>query len=112
MKARLLVKKLGFLQRLVSADGGTLGAETLRSMSDDIESLCLVRDCRELEETFGTHYDEILCDGDAVSLQEIKREVHKRDKEMVLEKCATADQSLAAGENWVGVSVGECPCLW
>ena len=49
----------------MSAVGGMLGAETLRSMSDDIESLCLVRDCRELEETFGTHYDEILCDGDA-----------------------------------------------
>ena len=45
MKARLLVRKLGFLQWLVSADGGTLGAETLRSMSDDIESLRLVRDC-------------------------------------------------------------------
>ena len=29
-------------------------------------------------------------------MQEIKREVHKRDKEMVLEKCATADWSLAA----------------
>ena len=47
--------------------------------------------------TFGTHYtDEILCDRDAVSLQDNKREVHKRDKEMVLERCATADWSLAA----------------
>ena len=91
-----MVRKLGFLQRLVSADGGTLGAEILRSMSDDIESLCLVRECRE---TFGTHYtNEILGDRDAVSLQDInyKREVHKRDKEMVLEKCATSDRSLAA----------------
>ena len=34
-------------------------------------------------------------------MQEIKREVHKRDKEMVLEKCVTADQSLAA------VKIGE-----
>ena len=94
MKARLLVRKLGFLKQLVSADEGTLGADSLRSMSDDIESLYLVRECRELEETFGTHCtDEILCDGDAVSLQDIKREMHKRDKEMVLEKCATADRS-------------------
>ena len=38
----------------------------------------------------------VLCDGDTVSLQDIKQEVHKRDKEMVLEKCATADQSPAA----------------
>ena len=34
------------------------------------------------------------------------RKVHKRDKEMVLDKCATADQSPE------GVSVGEFPCLW
>ena len=45
MKVRVLVRKLGFLLRLVSADGGTLGAETPRSMSDNIESLCLVREC-------------------------------------------------------------------
>ena len=80
----------------MSADGGTLGAETLRNMSDDIESLCLVGGCR-VEETFGTHYtDEILCDRDAVNLQDIKRKVHQRDKEMVLKKCATADRSPAA----------------
>ena len=54
-------------------------------------------ECRELEETFGAHYsDEILCEGDTVSLQDVKREVHKRGKEMVLEKCATADRSPAA----------------
>ena len=47
-------------------------------------------------EDFGTHYtDEILC-ADAVNLQDIKKEVHKRDKEMELKKCATADWSPAA----------------
>jgi len=109
-----VVRKLGFLQRLVSADGGTLGAEILRSMSDDIESLCLVRECRE---TFGTHHtNEILGDRDAVSLQDIKREVHKRDKEMVLEKCATSYRSLAAMQieeriGWESLW-GECLGLW
>ena len=42
MKVRLLVRKLGFLLQLVSADGGMLGSETLRSMSDDIESCALL----------------------------------------------------------------------
>jgi len=50
-----------------------------------------------VEETFGIHYtDVILCDGDAVNLQDIKRELHKRDKEMMLEKCATANWSPVA----------------
>ena len=91
-----------FLLQLVSA-------ETLRSMSDDIESLCLVREYRQLEETFVTHYtNKIMCDRDAVNLQDIKRDVHKRDK-IVLEKRATADQSPAAVK--IEERIG-WECLW
>ena len=97
MKARILVRKLGFLLRLVSANGHVLGARTFQSMSNDMESLCLVRECRELEETFQTHYtDKILGCGDQVNVRDIKKEVHKIDKRIVLEKCGTSDHSPAA----------------
>ena len=49
---------MGFLLRLVSADGHALGAWTFQSMSDDMESLCLVRECRKLEKIFQTHYTD------------------------------------------------------
>lgn len=69
-------RKLGFLLRLVSADGCALGARALQSMSDDVESLCLVRECQEFEETFQTHYtDKILGCGDQVNVRDIKKEV-------------------------------------
>ena len=30
------------------------------ALSDDIDSVCLVRECRELEDKFGTHFTTVL----------------------------------------------------
>ena len=51
--ARILVRKLCFLKRLVSRDGSKLGSRMLRLLADDTETVSLVRECRELEQTFG-----------------------------------------------------------
>ena len=56
MRARVLVRKLCFLQKLVLGDGSNLGSRMLRSLADDVESVTLMRKCRELEEAFGTRY--------------------------------------------------------
>ena len=48
------MRKLGFLKRTVW-DGAIGVAAAMRAMVDDVTSLCLVRECRELEEGFGTH---------------------------------------------------------
>ena len=37
--------------------------EMMRVMSDDVESLCLVKECRELEEGFGTSFTDELLSG-------------------------------------------------
>ena len=58
MKARVLVRKLCFLQRLVFGDVSNLGSRMLRSLVDDEESVTLVRECRELEEAYSTHYTD------------------------------------------------------
>ena len=60
VRARILVQKLGFLHRLVSEMRGRLGGRVLASLSDDVEALCLVKECRELERDFGTKYTERL----------------------------------------------------
>ena len=51
-------------------------------MSDDMELLCLVRECQELEETFQTHYtDKIPGSGDQVNVRNVaEKEVYKIDK--------------------------------
>ena len=63
-RARLLVMKLGFLRRKMLDDGVGVGAAMVSAMCDDVESTCLVKECRELEEGLGTdHTDEILMGG-------------------------------------------------
>ena len=60
----------------------------MRSLLDDPNSLCLVGECRELEEHFGTNYtDAILEGGDEVSMREVKRVVKQADRVSKLEKC-------------------------
>ena len=39
--------------RLVQDEAKGPGVRVLQSMVDDLESLCLIKECRELEEWFG-----------------------------------------------------------
>ena len=41
-------------------DGSKLGSRMLRSLTDDVESVNLVRECRELEEVLGTQYTDMI----------------------------------------------------
>ncbi len=58
MRCRVLERKLGFLQRVLKSAPSTLSGRTLFALSDDVDSLCLVRECRALEEEFGTHFTD------------------------------------------------------
>ena len=53
--ALCLVRKLNYLAK-VTAEGNNelLGAQTMKSLSDNVNSICLVRECRDLEQQFGT----------------------------------------------------------
>ena len=46
-----------------------MGSRALVTMGDDVEALCLVKECRELERDFGTKFTENLLKdgGDGVS---------------------------------------------
>ena len=60
------------------------------SMVDDVEELCLVKECRELEEVFGTNFaDDMLLGGDAefVSMKEVKEKIAVCDRQRRRKKC-------------------------
>ena len=64
VRARVVVQKLSFLHWLVSAERESVGSRALVTMGDDVEALCLVKGCRELERDFGTKFTEkLLKDG-------------------------------------------------
>ena len=83
------MRKLGFLRRLVLGEGSNLGSRMLRSLADDTESVTLVRECRELEEVFGTRFTDMILqaeEGGPLS-RELKKEILKTDQELRLERC-------------------------
>ena len=60
VRSRMLVRKLSFLKRQLECTVSDLeifkgvGIAAMRSLADNPESLCLVKECRELEDYFGT----------------------------------------------------------
>ena len=60
IRCRILCQKLNFLKRLLEERATGVGAVAMRSLSDDMESLCLVKECRELELYYGTNLTDIV----------------------------------------------------
>ena len=83
VRSRLLVRKLGFLKRM-ARDGATeVGAAVMRSVVDDVASLCLVKECKELEEGFRTQFTDKILGGDAdqINMKEVKKVNGQLDRE-------------------------------
>ena len=60
-KSLLLLRKLSFLRRQLvtdSMESRNIGVMAIKSLIDDSGSLCLVKECRELEDHFGTKYTQ------------------------------------------------------
>ena len=48
------------------------------ALSDDLSSLCLVRECEELEEAMMTNYTENILRGDVSESREMREDVRNR----------------------------------
>ena len=86
-----------------------MGAVATRSLSDDMESLCLVKECRELELYYGTNLtDIVLMDADTISRRAIRKTLRVIDRDKLVEKCSMKSPSIACiirkGGSW--------PKLW
>ena len=86
MKRRLLLRKLSFLKRLLKDDAVGVGAELLRACADDVGSLCLVKECVELEEMFGCVVVDKLLQGDDVDIRYVKKDISQKDRNMSIQK--------------------------
>ena len=74
MKCRVLERKLGFLMRVMAGDTDGLSGSVLLAVCNDVESTCLVRECREMEEHFGTHFtSDIIKKEPTCNLKEMRR---------------------------------------
>ena len=87
MKCSVLVRKLGFLQRVMGSDTDSLSGCVVLALCNEVDSICLVRECRELEECFGTKFTEAIISKNVCSMREMKKAIMKVDKRKMLEKC-------------------------
>ena len=109
MHSRLLTRKLVFLRQHLVEEALGIGTLVVTSMLEDPDSLCIVQECRDLEEEYGTKFtDKILADADAVIMADVRKEIRKRDKETQLERCAEKIPHLLE----VVKKGGSWPTLW
>ena len=78
----------------------------MASLSDDVEALCLVKECRELERDFGTKYTERLLEegGEGVSTRYLKKCILESGRELLLASCAGKDKAPMVAK--IGKEVG------
>jgi len=109
MRSRLVSRKLIFLKHLLEDNAAGVGAVAMRSFVDDVDSLCLVKECRELENHFGTNFtDAVLLDGNTVSQRTIKKTIRGIDKEQLIRKCSGTSPCVAD----ITIEGGSWPKLW
>ena len=90
IKSRIPIHKLTFLQRLLSWDTNGTAASTMHALLDDPDSICIVRECHELQAVHSLKLnDTIFCDAHSVHLRDVKEEVLLADKTVLLDLCAT-----------------------
>ena len=97
MRCRVLDSKLGFLPRVGTKSPDDLCGRVVLSLSDDIDSLCLVRECRELEEEFGTDLTNGIINGNGYDRKEV---LHRKDRIRQLERCKKKAPQIAENIGW------------
>ena len=100
--ARVTVTKLDFLQQVMERDSGSLSGWVLETLCDDFESVCLVRECRKLEESFGTRYVDLIIGGSAATAREMKEEIFQQDRQKLIDRCLEKAPVIAVVAGQVG----------
>ena len=101
MKCRVLVRKLGFLKRVMGRDADSLSRCVVLALCNEVDSICLVRECRELEESFGTRFTEAITSKNSCCLRQMKKVIMDVDRRRMLERCEEKAPMIA--------KVAECP---
>ena len=87
VRSRVLQRKLSFLHRVANSNPFSLSGRTVLALSQDINSVCLVKECRELEEGFGTHLTDDILARREVHPKDIRATIHDRDLQQNAAKC-------------------------
>ena len=80
---------------------GSLSGCVVQALRNEVDSICLVRECRELDENFGTCFTEAITSKNSCCLREMKKAIMEVDRRSLLERC---EEKVP-----MGAKVAECP---
>ena len=95
-RALYLLRKLNFFAKTSAAENSeTLSAQTQTSLSNDTDSVCLVHECRNLEEYLETNFVSAILEDTCPHPQEVKEAIVSADHDLMLcQHAARADMSI------------------
>ena len=102
MRYRILVRKLGFLNHVVVSNPISLIGHVMLTLCDDVDSLCLVKECREPEEWFGLTFTDIILSRSLGSIREMKREILEVGKKKCADRCLEKAPMVAEVSRQIG----------
>ena len=89
-RAMCLTRKLSFLRKMCSEDHNeAVSSRTLASLSDDLDSICLIRECRDLDNYFLSDFTSVILqrEADTCPIQAvINEEILSKDRKLRLAK--------------------------
>ena len=102
MRYRILVRKLGFLHRVIVSNPVSMTGGVMLALCDDADSLCLVKECKELEEWFGSTFTDIILNKSLDSIREMKKEILQLDKKKRADRCLEKASMVAEVSRQIG----------
>ena len=84
MRSKILERKLGFLRQVLRSGSRFVSRRVLEALCDDISSLCLVKEYRELEELRGVTFTDKILRGELLWGRNLKEEIRRVDHEQLL----------------------------
>ena len=83
----MLERKLKFLQHVLDAEVQSICGSVYVAMCDNLTALCLVKECRELEEMCGVSVSESIIKRNLTWSKELREEIRKLDYVQMMECC-------------------------
>ncbi len=81
------IRKLKYLLKITTKEDN-IAYRAYSSLVDDVESLCIVKECRELEGIFGSDYTSKILTNSGPQMGEIQDEINKKDKILQIKKAS------------------------
>ena len=78
-----LVRKLGLLVKLINDDADGVVARVFHCLLNNVSLMCLVRECKQVEEDFGASVTDSILHRSKTSIRAVKIRLAKIDYEII-----------------------------